>query len=75
MDKHTEIRKIAAILNQEIQELQRQLHGKKVILDAIGNICDHPTVEIYRERQIGRCEFCLFEFLSRDQVDAIFIDW
>ncbi len=72
MDKNTEIRKIAGALNQEIQELQRQLDGKKILLTAIGNVCDHTTVETYREREIGTCEFCLHEFMSRGEVDLIF---
>jgi hypothetical protein len=74
MDKNTEIRKIAAALNQDIQELKRQLDGKKVMLGALGNVCDHPTVKMYRDRQIETCEFCLHEFMSRSQVDAVFSD-
>lgn len=72
MNRNVEIQKVATALNQEIQELQRQLDGKKVLLDALGNACDHPTVEMYRDRQIGKCEFCLHEFMSRGNVDQIF---
>ncbi len=72
MDKNTEIQKVAEALNQDIMELQSQLERKKVLLDALGNICDHPTTEVYRDRQIGTCEFCLHEFLTRLDVDAIY---
>jgi hypothetical protein len=72
MDTNIEIQKIATALNQDIQELQRQFDGKKVLLDALGNVCDHPTVETYRDRQIGTCEFCLRKFMTRGNVDQIF---
>lgn len=72
MDRNAEIQKVATELDRDIQELQRQLVGKKVLLDALGNICDHPTVEIYRDRRIGKCEFCLHKFMSRGDVDQIF---
>ncbi len=73
MTKSIEIQKLATALNREIKQLQGQVDAKTDLLEALGNVCDHPTVETYRgHRQVGRCEFCLKKFMSREDVDQIF---
>lgn len=74
MDKNTEIHKIALALNEDIEELQRIITKKKDLLAALGNVCAHPKVEVYYDRRIGTCEFCLRKFMTHRDVDRIFMD-
>lgn len=74
MDKHTAIQMIATAIDEDIQAIQRQLNQKKELLVSLGILCDHPTLESYRGNRIGKCEFCLTEFRSRELVDSLLGD-
>ncbi len=71
-NNHGALKEVAVALNQEINNLQRQIDYKKSLLEALGRVCDHPKMEMYRQRQVGICEFCFQEFLSKGDVDQIF---
>lgn len=72
MDKCTEIQKVAWVLKKGIEKLERKLDEEKALLYALGNVCEHPTIQKYRGRETGTCEFCFREFASRSDIDAIF---
>ncbi len=74
MDKNQEIMKLAVALSQEILDLQTKLATKQGMLESLQNICEHPTVEMYRGREINSCGFCTKQFMHREAVDRIFSD-
>lgn len=74
VDKNMAIQNIALTLTAEADEFQRQLSIRRNMLDDLADICDHPTVEVYRNYQTGTCEFCRHEFRTRRSIDMIYVD-
>ena len=70
--EESEIHKVARILSREISATESQLREKQLCLRMLQRCCDHAEMELYRERLTGVCPNCLYNGLTKSEIDTVF---
>ena len=64
-NRNAKLKIVALALEEEIIDLQNKVNDKKVLLEALGDLCDHPQTSKHRGKLWGTCEFCRKHFNLR----------
>jgi hypothetical protein len=68
-----EVRETARTIARRILEANDNLELLEMANQANQTRCDHPGVVTYRDHPTGRCETCLRDFMSKHDIDMIYI--